>query len=85
KGGEGVVFPLIKGGEGVVSAGMLIDRAGLKGRTCGSAQVSTKHANFIISKDKARFSDVLKLINIIRRTVQRKFAVKLDLEIEIWK
>ena len=67
-----------------LSAGALIDRAGLKGRRVGGAHVSQKHANFILADDGAHASDVLKLINIIRETVYKKNEVYLELEIEVW-
>jgi UDP-N-acetylmuramate dehydrogenase len=67
-----------------LSAGALIDRAGLKGQRVGGAHVSEKHANFILADGGARASDVLKLINIIRETVYKKSEVYLELEIEVW-
>ncbi len=67
-----------------LSAGALIDRAGLKGRRVGGAHVSEKHANFILADAGARAHDVLKLINVIRETVYKKSEVYLELEIEVW-
>jgi len=67
-----------------LSAGALVDRAGLKGKQVGGAMVSTKHANFIIAEEGATASDVLKLINTIRETVYKKSEVYLELEIEVW-
>lgn len=67
-----------------MSAGALIDRAGLKGRRVGGAHVSQKHANFILADEGARANDVLKLINTIRETVYKKNEVYLELEIEVW-
>jgi UDP-N-acetylmuramate dehydrogenase len=67
-----------------LSAGALIDRAGLKGKRVGGAFVSDKHANFILTDDGAKASDVLKLINIIRETVYKAHEVYLELEIEVW-
>jgi UDP-N-acetylmuramate dehydrogenase len=67
-----------------ISAGALIDRAGLKGKQVGGAYVSQKHANFILAEKGATASDVLKLINIIREAVYKKSEVYLELEIEIW-
>jgi len=67
-----------------LSAGALIDRAGLKGKRVGGAHVSLKHANFILADNGTRASDVLKLINIIRETVYKKNEVYLELEIEVW-
>jgi len=67
-----------------LSAGALIDRAGLKGKRVGGAHVSVKHANFILADNGTRASDVLKLINVIRETVYKKNEVYLELEIEVW-
>ena len=67
-----------------LAAGALIDKAGLKGKRIGGAQVSEKHANFIIADEGARASDVLKLINVIREAVYKQFEVYLELEIEVW-
>jgi UDP-N-acetylmuramate dehydrogenase len=67
-----------------MSAGALIDQAGLKGRRVGGAHVSEKHANFILADDGCTASDVLKLINVIRETVWKKREVHLELEIEVW-
>jgi len=67
-----------------MAAGALIDKAGLKGHRVGGAFVSDKHANFIIAEPGTRASDVLKLINIIRETVYKRWEVYLELEIEVW-
>jgi UDP-N-acetylmuramate dehydrogenase len=67
-----------------LSAGALIDKSGLKGRRMGGAQVSEKHANFIIADPGARASDVLKLINTIREDVYKRWEVYLELEVEVW-
>jgi len=67
-----------------VSAGALIDRAGLKGLQIGAAAVSEKHANFIIAEQGCKSSDVLRLIDVIRQRVKEQFDIELELEIEIW-
>jgi UDP-N-acetylmuramate dehydrogenase len=67
-----------------LSAGALIDRAGLKGKRVGGAYVSDKHANFILADAGTTASDVLKLINTVRETVYKKNEVYLELEIEVW-
>jgi len=67
-----------------LSAGALIDRAGLKGKRIGGAWVSEKHANFILADKGCTASDVLKLINLIRETVYKKNEVYLELELEVW-
>ncbi len=67
-----------------MSAGAMIDRAGLKGAKIGGAVVSEKHANFIIAGDGCKSGDVVALIEKIREKVKEKFDVELELEIEIW-
>ena len=62
------------------SAGYLIYHAGLKGLTVGGAKVSEKHANFIINYDNATSRDIIKLIGIIKNTVEDKFNIELNLE-----
>ena len=66
-----------------VSAGTLIDRAGLKGARVGNALVSSKHANFIINSGNASSADVLGLIKLIKKEVKTKFGIALQLEIKI--
>ena len=63
-------------------AGYLIDNAGLKGLKSGDAQISTKHANFIINHGKASATDILKLIKIIKQKVFDKYKILLELEIK---
>ena len=65
------------------SAGRLIDISGLKGARVGDAVVSNKHANFIINVDKAKCSDVLKLMDIIQKKVKKDHGVLLEPEIRI--
>lgn len=67
-----------------VSAGELIDRAGLKGSRIGGARVSEKHANFIVTDEGALAQDVLSLISVIRREVAQRFGVELELEVQVW-
>ena len=67
-----------------MSAGALIDQAGLKGESVGGAVVSRKHANYVTARKGAKTRDVLKLIELIRRRVRERFDVELELELEIW-
>jgi len=67
-----------------VSAGALIDRAGLKGLQVGGATVSEKHANFIIAEGGCASRDVMRLIDAVKQRVKEKFDIELELEIEIW-
>jgi UDP-N-acetylmuramate dehydrogenase len=77
---SGSVF---KNPSGPRTAGMLIDEAGLKGFTIGGAQVSTLHANYIVNTGAATASDVLKVIEHVRKTVAKKTAVELELEVKV--
>ena len=65
------------------TAGMLIDEAGLKGFTIGGAQVSTMHANYIVNTGNATASDVLRVIEHVRKTVAKKTGVELELEVKV--
>jgi UDP-N-acetylmuramate dehydrogenase len=62
------------------SAGRLIDAAGLRGHRRGSAFVSPKHANFVQVDDGGSADDVFALMEEVRRTVERRFGVVLQLE-----
>jgi len=67
-----------------LSAGALIEQAGLKGTQVGGAQISDRHANFIVTDDKATADDVLRLVELIQAKVSDRFGVDLELEINIW-
>lgn len=62
-------------------AGQLIDKAGLKGRTIGGAQISLKHANFIINTGDARAKDILALAFLAKSEVKKQFGVNLEEEV----
>jgi len=64
-------------------AGFLIENADLKGARVGGAYVSPTHANFVINDGTATASDVLQLIEHVRSTVNAKFKVMLDLELDL--
>jgi len=64
-------------------AGFLIEQAGLKGERVGGAQVSVKHANFIVNLGDARATDVEALIDTCRERVIEMFGIELQLEIEL--
>ena len=64
------------------SAGRLIEEAGLKGLRIGDAEVSSKHANFIVNRGAATAEQVLLLVRKVRDRVARKFGIRLKLE---WK
>ena len=71
-----------KRGEDFITA-KLIDECGLKGYQIGGAQVSEKHAGFIINKGNATADDVVKLMEYVREQVYNKFKKKIKAEIEI--
>jgi len=68
----------IQGGK--FPAGYLIESCGLKGRRIGDAQISEKHANFIVNLDKAKIEEVKELIKIIKEKVKEKFDLELEEE-----
>lgn len=65
------------------SAGRLVEASGLKGRRHGGAEISTKHANFVLNVAHATASDVLELVRLAHDTVQRRFGVDLEREIVV--
>ena len=64
-------------------AGWLIEQVGLKGHRIGEAQISEKHANFIINRGHAQASDVKALIELAKEKVFSKFNVKLETEVKM--
>ena len=64
-------------------AGRLIEAADLKGTRIGGAQVSTKHAGFIVNADRATACDVYRLIGRVQATVKERFGVQLETEVKI--
>ena len=64
-------------------AGALIEQAGLKGRSVGGAQVSEKHAGFIVNTGGATASDILTLIAVVQDEVQARFGVRLETEVRV--
>jgi len=71
-----------KRGEDFITA-KLIDECDLKGYRIGDAEVSTKHAGFIINRGNATSKDVINLIEHVKKEVYNKFGKKIELEIEI--
>lgn len=64
-------------------AGQLIEECGLKGKTVGGAQVSEKHAGFIVNTGGATCKDVQSLVKMIQETVRREKQVELECEIKL--
>ena len=65
-------------------AALLIKDSNLMGECVGDAEISTKHAGFIINKGNAKASDVYKLMNIVKADVKTYFNVDLEPEIKLW-
>jgi len=65
------------------AAGRLIEAVGMKGARVGDAQVSEKHANFVVNLGQARAADVIALIKQIGRAVEEQAGVTLELELKI--
>jgi len=72
-----------KNPEPDISAGRLIDRAGLKGERCGNAMVSEKHANFIVNLGGASAIDILRLKTLVEEKVFDFFSIHLETEVKI--
>ena len=64
-------------------AAALIEEAGLKGFSLGGAQVSEKHAGFVINRGDASFEDVIKLMDYIKETVYKRTGIVLEPEVKI--
>ena len=75
----GSVFKNPEGGH----AAELIERSGLKGARVGGAQISTKHANFIVAGEGATADDVRSLIDLVRREVESRAGITLEPEVQL--
>ena len=65
------------------SSGQLIDETGLKGIRVGQAQISQRHANFIINRSNASARDVLTLVRLAQHKVKEEYGVQLELELKV--
>jgi len=65
-------------------AGKLIQDSGMQGHSVGSAQVSTKHAGFVVNTGNASAADVLQVIRDVQDAVKEKFGVELETEVKMW-
>jgi len=74
---------IFKNPAGEFPAGLLIDQSELKGTRCGDAEISEKHANFIVNRHQATSEDILTLIRKIRAEVYRRNKILLELEIKL--
>ena len=75
----GSVFKRPPGGY----VGPMVEQLGLKGYRIGDAEVSSKHAGFIVNVGEARAADVLALIDYVRRRVHERFGVWLETEVRV--
>ncbi len=66
----------------LISAGWVISRTDLPGKTVGGAEISTKHANFIVNTGLAKAEDVIILISLVKQKVRTEFNLQLQEEIE---
>src|SRR3989441_7042204 len=64
-------------------AGRLIEKCGLKGKRINGAEISSKHANFIVNRGGATAADILALMDLTRDRVQHQFGIALEPEIRI--
>ena len=64
-------------------AARLIEQAGLKGSRSGKAEISDRHANFIVNTGGAMAKDVLALSGLAQKTVLQKFGIDLELEVKL--
>lgn len=71
-----------KRGDGFITA-KLIDEAGLKGYKIGGAEISTKHAGFIVNSNNATANDILELAEYVQKKVYAKFNKKIELEVRL--
>jgi UDP-N-acetylmuramate dehydrogenase len=67
-----------------MSAGLLIDQAGLKGHRVGGAWISDRHGNYAVTDPGAKARDVLSLIDQVRQRVSERMGVQLELGLEVW-
>jgi UDP-N-acetylmuramate dehydrogenase len=82
-GGQNAGSVFVNPVPGEVSAGELVDAAGLRGHRCGSATVSEKHANFIQADEGGSADDVRRLMEHVRATVERTSGYRLRSEIQL--
>jgi len=78
----GSVFVNPEDKKEIIRAGFLIEKCGLSGKKIGKAQISEKHANFIINLGGAKAKDVLSLINLAKKKVKKTFGIELETEVQ---
>jgi UDP-N-acetylmuramate--L-alanine ligase/UDP-N-acetylenolpyruvoylglucosamine reductase len=65
------------------TCGQMIDMLGFKGKRWGGAEISIKHANFIVNRDRATCKDVLSLVDMVRKAVRDNYGIDLEMEIKV--
>jgi len=65
------------------TAGELIELTGLKGKSIGGAEISSKHANFIVNRQRASAADFLALMELVEETVSKMFDIDLEREVKV--
>lgn len=68
--------------KGTIASGYLIEKCGLAGKKIGGAEISLKHANFIINVGGAKAKDVATLIKLARQKVKKVFGIDLEVEVQ---
>lgn len=66
-----------------LSAGKLIDEAGLKGTRIGGVRISEQHGNFFLNDEKAKWQDIIELRNLVKNTILSKYGIPLQEEVRI--
>ncbi len=66
-------------------AGQIIDRLGFRGKSCGGARVSERHAGFIVNEGGATAEDVFKLMDMIRKKAWQEQGIELEYGVEVWR
>lgn len=74
---------IFKNPEGLSPAGMLLEKAGFKGKIRNGVGFSNRHANFLVNMHQGQSIDALELINEAREKVQKLFRVDLELEVKV--
>jgi len=69
--------------RGIIPAGFLIAKCGLSGKKIGGAQISEKHANFILNLGGAKAKDILALMNLAQKAVKKIFKINLQKEVQL--
>jgi UDP-N-acetylmuramate dehydrogenase len=65
-----------------IPAAFLIEKAGCKGHQIGGAQMSEKHANFLVNKDNAQSEDIVNLSNHVKKVIKEKYDIELEEEVQ---